>query len=66
MKKSIALRLSAIPAFVVATAGAAMAAVPAEVNTALGDMKTDGLAVAGMVLVAVIALAAVKFMRKGI
>lgn len=43
----------------------AYAAVPAEVTTALGDMKTDALAVAGLVLVAIIAIAAFKFMRKG-
>lgn len=42
------------------------AAVPAEVTTALGDMKTDGLAVAGLVLVAIIAITAVKFIRKGL
>lgn len=49
-----------------AAAGSAMAAVPAEVTTALGDMKTDGLVVAGAVLVAIIAIAAIKFMRKGL
>ena len=47
-------------------AGSAFAAVPAEVTTALGDMKTDGLAVAGLVLVAIIAITAVKFIRKGL
>ena len=44
----------------------AFAAVPTEVTAALGDMKTDALAVAALVLVAVIAVAAVKFMRKAI
>lgn len=44
----------------------AFAAVPADVTTALGDMKTDGLAVATVVLVAIIAIAAVKFIRKGL
>lgn len=44
----------------------AQAAVPAEVTTAIGDMKTDGLAVAGGVLLAIIAIAAVKFIRKGL
>lgn len=42
------------------------AAVPADVTTALGSMKDDALAVAGVVLVAIIAVAAFKFMRKGI
>lgn len=41
MKKSVALRLSAIPAFVVATSGAAHAALPAAVTTAIGDAGTD-------------------------
>lgn len=48
------------------TAGSAFAAVPAEVTTAVGDMKTDGLVVAGAVLVAIIAIAAIKFLRKGV
>ena len=47
-------------------AGAAHAAVPAEVTTALTDMKADALIVAGLVLVAIIAIAAFKFMRKGL
>ena len=53
-----------------AAAGAAVApafaAVPADVTTAISDMKADGLTVAGAVLVAVIAVAAVKFIRKGL
>lgn len=42
------------------------AAVPALVTTELGTMKDDALVVAGLVLVAIIAVAAFKFMRKGI
>ena len=42
------------------------AAVPAAVTTELGTMKDDALMVAGLVLVAIIAVAAFKFMRKGI
>lgn len=50
----------------IATLGAsAFAAVPAEVTTAIADMKTDGLTVAGAFLVAVIAIAAFKMLRKG-
>jgi len=45
---------------------AAHAAVPADVTTALGDMKTDALTVGGVVLVAVISVFALKFIRKGI
>lgn len=42
-----------------------LAAVPTEVTTAVGDMKADALTVAGLVLVAIIAVMAVKFIRKG-
>ena len=48
-----------------AVAHQAHAAVPTEVTTALGDMKADALTVAGLVLVAIIAVVAFKFMRKG-
>ena len=41
------------------------AEVPASVTTALTDMKADALTVAGLVLVAIIAVVAFKFMRKG-
>lgn len=64
MKKSLFARLAAL-SFVTA-AGSAMAAVPTEVTTAITDMKADGLVVAGAVLVAIIAIAAVKFIRKGL
>lgn len=47
-------------------AGTAMAEVPAEVTTAIASMKTDALVVAGAVLVAIIAVAAIKFIRKGL
>lgn len=53
-------------AALVSLGGQVFAAVPAEVTTAVGDMKTDGLAVATAVLVAVIAIAAIKFIRKGL
>lgn len=43
----------------------AHAAVPTEVTGALETMKADALVVAGLVLVAIIAVAAFKFMRKG-
>jgi len=46
--------------------GSAFAAVPTEVTTAITDMKADGLVVAAAVLVAIIAIAAVKFIRKGL
>lgn len=49
-----------------ALAASAFAAVPTEVTTELGNAKTDGVSVATLVLVAVIALFAFKFMRKGL
>lgn len=44
----------------------AMAAVPADVTTALASIQTDALTVAGVVLVAIIAIYAFKFIRKGL
>lgn len=45
--------------------GSVMAAVPADATTAMGDMKTDAVAVATVFLVATIALAAFTFMKRG-
>lgn len=53
-------------AVVVSTVSQAFAAVPAEVTTAIGDMKTDGLTVAGAVLAGVIAIWAVKRIRSAL
>ena len=44
----------------------AFAAVPADVTTALNDAKADGVTVAGVVLVVIIAIAAFKFIRKAL
>lgn len=41
------------------------AAVPADVTTAMADMQADAVAVATVFLVAIIALAAFKLMRRG-
>ena len=65
MTKSVRARLLAIPAVALAT-GSAMAEVPAAVSTALGGLSTDAVSVAGMVLAAVIAVFAIKFIRKGL
>lgn len=43
----------------------AFAAVPAQVTTALADMATDTMIVAGAFLALAITLAAYKFMRRG-
>lgn len=56
MRKSVALRLAAIPAFVMATAGTALAEVPEEVTTAVTGAKTDLLAAIGMVIAAMVAV----------
>lgn len=47
-------------------AGNALAAVPADVTTALEDAKTDAVAVAGLALVIVIGIAAIKYMRRAV
>lgn len=61
-----AQRFAAGSALVAGSVGSAFAAVPADVTSALGDLKTDGLVIAGAVLVAIIAIAAFKMMRKAI
>lgn len=44
-------------------AGAARAAVPADITTAISTMQTDGVTVATAFVVAAIAVAAIKFLR---
>lgn len=56
MRKQIALKLAAIPAFVMATAGTAMAALPTEVETAIDSAKTDMLSAIGLVIGAMVAV----------
>lgn len=56
--------LAVVPAITLAASNV-YADVPTDVTTALADMKADALTVAGLVLVAIIAVAAFKFMRKG-
>ena len=59
-------RIAVVGTTLTAAASGAMAAVPADVTSALADMKADGLVIAGVVLVATIAIFAFKFLRKGI
>lgn len=59
------LSLIAIPTSLSALSLSAHAAVPTAVTDALTAMQADALTVAGLVLVAIIAVAAFKFMRKG-
>ena len=63
MKK---IKLALLASAVMGVASSAMATVPTEVTTAVTDMKADGLTVAGAVLGAIIAIAAIKFIRKGL
>lgn len=49
-----------------ALASQAYAALPAEVSTALSDMKDDGVSAATLVVVAVIAVAAILFLRRAV
>lgn len=46
--------------------GNAMAAIPAEVTSALDSLSADALTVAGIVLAAIVAVYAFKFIRKGL
>jgi len=66
MFKSTKQKLAALAAMSTLAAGNAMAAVPAEVTSALGDAKTDGVTVASAVLVAIVAIFAFKLMRRGL
>lgn len=56
----------AAPVSLLALGSAAHAAVPAAVTTAIADIQTDAMAVATTVLIAVVAVYAIKFIRKGL
>ena len=60
---SFSRKASAVGAAALGLVGAAQAAVPEEVTTAISSMKDDGVAVAVAFLVAIIAVAAIKFLR---
>lgn len=59
-----ALKYGAAGALV--ASGAAHAALPTEVTTALADLSANALTVAGIVLAAIVAVYAFKFIRKGL
>jgi hypothetical protein len=59
------LRRSAFVAGLSSLALSVHAAVPAAVTDAIDDMQADALVVASAVLVAIIAVMAIKFIRKG-
>jgi len=57
---------AAVAGGLAALGGNVYAAVPAAVTTALADIQVDALAVATTVLVAIVAIFAFKFLRKGL
>lgn len=65
MSKFNALKL-ATAGTLASIGGSVYAAVPAVVTTALDDLSTDALTVAGVVLAAIVAIYAFKFIRKGL
>jgi len=59
-------QVAAAAAIAAASISSAQAAVPANVTAALDDLQIDALTVAGVVLAAIVAVYAFKFMRKGL
>jgi hypothetical protein len=57
--------LGSLGAVALTVGSSAHAAIPAEVTTALSSLSTDALTVAGVVLAAIVAIYAFKFIRKG-
>jgi len=64
--KKVGGLLTAGAAMLVAGAGTALAAVPADVTTALTDAKSDATTVAGVVIGIIVAIAAFLYMRRAI
>ncbi|OWG16901.1 hypothetical protein KDK82_0362 [Delftia sp. K82] len=64
--RTLAVRAIAIPAIVAGAISTAHAELPTEVTTALSSLSTDALKVAGIVLAAIVAVYAFKFIRKGL
>lgn len=57
-------KIAAVSTGLVLSIGSALAAVPADVTTALTDMKADALTVGAAFVVAVIALKALHLMKR--
>lgn len=66
MQKWKVARLAALPGSMALMVGQAHAALPAGVAAALGEAKTDGVEAAGLVLVAIIAIYAIKLIRRAL
>ena len=65
-KFALFVRPATIGAALATVGGYASAAVPAVVTSALTDLQADALTVAGVVLAAIVAVYAFKFIRKGL
>lgn len=59
-------KLAAVGALVLAPVYSAYAAVPAEITTAIDAIGDDGVTIAKVILLAVVAIFAIKFLRKGL
>lgn len=57
-------RLALIPSAVLAAAGSAHAALPTGVEGAITTMQADAVTVGGLILVALVAIMAFKFIKK--
>jgi hypothetical protein len=55
-----------VPAALLSLGGSAMAAMPAGVDAAITDLSANAVSVATTVLLAVVAVFAIKFIRKGL
>lgn len=66
MNMNLKKRLAAVAAVTLAGATNVMAAVPAEVTTAISDSKSDAITVATAVLVVIVAIFAFKLLRKAL
>jgi uncharacterized membrane protein len=66
LKNKFARAFGVAVAVTAISAQQAFAAVPAEVTAALDAAKEDGVTVAGVVLVVIIAIAAFKFIRRAL
>lgn len=64
--KNLKTKLAALTATPIVMATSAHAALPESVTAALDDLQSDALAVAGLILTAIVAVFAVKFIRRGI
>lgn len=53
-----------VPAALVLSSGASMAAVPTEITDAVSALAVDGGTIASGVLLAIVAIYAIKFLRK--